>query len=46
MLGFRYHVSAWPLAAEEVSLIEKEINEHRTSNVQHRVMYSVNLKKG
>jgi hypothetical protein len=34
--GFRFQVSAPPLAAEAASLIEEETNEHRTSNVQHR----------
>ena len=29
-------VSAQPMATEEASLIGKETNEHRTSNVQHR----------
>ena len=27
------------------SLIKKETDEHRTSNVQHRIRYSANLKK-
>jgi hypothetical protein len=38
-------IRAPPLAKKTASLIEKETNEHRTSNVQHRIMYAVNLKK-
>ena len=34
--------SATPLAAETAGLIEEETNEHRTLNVQHRIMNSVN----
>jgi hypothetical protein len=30
--------SALPLAAGAASLIEKETREHRTSNVQHRIL--------
>jgi len=49
-------VSAQPPAKKTASLIEKETEvsyegltkkmniEHRTLNVQHRIMYSVNLK--
>jgi hypothetical protein len=33
------------LACKSASLIEKETDEHRTLNVQHRIMNSVNLKK-
>jgi hypothetical protein len=33
--GVRCQVSAQPLAAEAASMIEKETDEHRTSNVQH-----------
>ena len=49
---FSFQRSQWP--EKPASLIEKETmfhsrgklkNEHRTSNVQHRIMYSVNLKK-
>jgi hypothetical protein len=34
--GVRFQCSAQALAAAAISLIEKETNEHRTSNVQHR----------
>jgi hypothetical protein len=30
-----------PLVKETAGLIEKETREHRTLNVQHRIMYSV-----
>ncbi|MGD8717011.1 MAG: hypothetical protein PVG70_20825 [Desulfobacterales bacterium] len=30
-------VSAQPLAVGAASLIEKETNEHRTSNIEHRM---------
>ena len=38
-------MSAQSPAQKTADLIEKETNEHRTLNVQHRIMYSVNLKK-
>ncbi len=46
-IGFRCRVSgvSQPPAAEEANLIREETNEHRTLNVQHRILYSVNLKK-
>jgi hypothetical protein len=33
--GVSVQVSGQPLVAEAASLIEKETNQHRTSNVQH-----------
>jgi hypothetical protein len=45
VLGSEILGSAQPLAAEAASLIGQETNEHRTLNVQHRIMNSVNLKK-
>jgi hypothetical protein len=37
--------SAQPPTKKAASLIKKETDEHRTSNVQHRIMYSVCFKK-
>jgi hypothetical protein len=44
-------MSAQPLARKAGSQIEMKTNEklmnveHRTSNIEHRIMYSVNFKK-
>jgi hypothetical protein len=44
--GFMVEGSGFSAAAGRgaVSQIEKETGEHRTSNVQHRIMYSGHLK--
>jgi hypothetical protein len=39
--GAAFERRRWPRAS---SLIKKETNEHRTSNVQHRIRNSVKLK--
>jgi hypothetical protein len=41
--GFRFRAFAATLAGKAAGLIEIETNEHRTLNVQHRILYSVNL---
>ncbi len=43
--GSRVQGLAQPPAKKTAGLIENETNEHRTSNVQHRIMYSVYFKK-
>jgi hypothetical protein len=36
---------ALPSAKKKADLIEKETNKHRTSNVQHRILHSINFYK-
>jgi hypothetical protein len=45
VLGSGVQGLAQPPAKKTAGLIENETNEHRKSNVQHRIMYSVYLKK-
>jgi hypothetical protein len=42
---YRCQVPAQPPAKTTAGLIKKETNEHRTLNVEHRILYSINLKK-